>query len=170
MRRTLFVVGLAAIALTGFLGCSIPFTVDIPLEDPVEITLSTTLGTTQEKAVPVPEDARREGVEYDQVIINYTVTPDSAFSTTVELYISSDTEADTSRATADETIFNVELDGSGDIVSGSKVSEKLETILNGTQDSFVLGASVSSLDPGVQIDVALDATVSGSYSLLGSTQ
>ena len=170
MRRTLSLTGLVAIALVGFVGCGIPFTVNIPLEDPIQVTLTNSAGQTLEEAVPVPDEARREGVTYEDVLINYTITPNAALSTTVTIYISSDTEADNQRATGDETIVEVDLDSSGDEVSGSKASETLKTVLNGTQESFVLGASVSSLDPGVEIDVELSASVSGSYSLLGSAQ
>lgn len=147
------------------LSCSIPFTVETAK---AEITLSNTYGLTVEEAVGVPDDALRQEITYNRIVINYTATANTNFISDVDvnLYISDETTADNSKASDDEDILIKTL-SPGETVSGTTESEKLKTILNARQETFILGGDVSGISPpaGAEVTIEMYAVIEGSYSL-----
>ena len=155
-------IALAAVLLL-IAACSVPFDVETT---PVQVELGSTYGTTVENTVDVPSEARRDNIDFDKVVVHYTVSANSSLGSdvNVRLYVSSDQTADNSRTSDDETIFDTTISPEEQI-SGNPNSEVLRDVLNAGQASFVLGGEVTTepLPDSAKVIVDMYAELEGSY-------
>ncbi len=143
-------------------GCSIPFDIET---DTTTIELPNTVGIYVEKEMEIPEDARREGLSFEEISLIYTVRADGTFSTEVTLYASKDQNADDIKSGAEEELLNVKLDPPKTEKSGVAVSQVMEDVLNARQAIFVIGAENLSTLPTSSIHLDIKLRLKGSYKL-----
>jgi hypothetical protein len=162
IQRLLPLAALATAAVLLLAACNgAPFSVDTD-EEQVDVPIQSSLyNQVAEKAIPIPDDAKRDNVEYEKVELNYEITTNVSADVTVELYASTDEEADGSKKDDDEVLFQVTV-SDGNPVSGSEASDAIEEALNNQQDAFVIGGvAASSTGVGQNVQLTISATIEG---------
>ncbi len=139
-------------------GCAIPF--DAQTEQRT-VEVQNTLGFYVETEVSIPSEARKDGVSFSDVKLDYTVRRDGNFEADVAIYADSEEEADGEKGDA-EKLVDVHLDPDEESESGVATSARIKEALNQELRSFVVGAEnlSTSLD-SVYVDVRL--SVEGEY-------
>jgi hypothetical protein len=140
--------------------CSVPFT---RTTEPRTVTLPTTAGAYGEETVDIPEDALRDDVTFETVMLHYTVTKTgTAFTADVDLYATPETEADNTKDGDGEVLLRVTLSDSEASKSGNTESDVILEVLNNKQSSMVVGAEAFALtlavDEAVEIQYYLEVS------------
>jgi hypothetical protein len=135
-------------------GCGIPFDIETPTET---IELPNTGGTYFDKVVDLPEEARRDGVTFKTVSLNYVVRKESGFEARVQLYASPDQVTHILKPSNAELLMDEYLAIDETSRSGTVETLTIRDALNTKQESFVIGAenlTSSPLSP-IYIDISL---------------
>ncbi len=161
MERKVVFMYIMIFLLISISGCSIPFSVDT---EEVEIEIPNTYGTYMEVVVNVPEDAQKDEITYNKVIVHYRIEKTGGFTTDIEGYVSLDTIADNIENSDNEKIIDEYLGINDDYCEGENESELLKSALK--QSKFVVG--VKNLTSGLPTDkttVYIYFTLEGEYKL-----
>jgi hypothetical protein len=136
-----FAVVAAAVAL--LVACGIPVEVTTDTQTVTLPVSPSLIDTYEETLLELPEEARQEGLIFDQVLLHYTVTTTSTVDATVTIYASAKQSTDDT-PDGDELLIE-ETVQDGETATGTTESDELRKALNERKQYVVIGGEASSI-------------------------